>query len=226
MALVARRRSGAHVDLPALQEACRAFVESNEGHQVQAVLPSVWQPSAEELARFYQLFEQLERAGFVSATSAREVLESSGLPVDDLAKIWDLSDSGDDGQLDLGEFLCAMTLSARRREGHELPEALPQELDQVLRFADLEAEMQKYLAMFRQMAPAGGAMPAEQAQEILEMSELPPADLSHIWRLCGSDALDAPRFLCAMTLAGRRRQGQSLPREVPQELLAAAELAR
>lgn len=79
-------------------------------------------------------------------------------------QIWDLADAGDDGQLDLGagassdiswrcrgEFFCAMSLSARRREGleslissyflasgtllggQELPDALPTELGPFLR---------------------------------------------------------------------------------------------
>eukprot|EP00435_Cladocopium_sp_Y103_P055755 s615_g18.t1 len=154
------------------------------------------------------------------------VLESSGLPLNDLAKIWDLADVGDDGKLSLGEFLCAMSLSARRREGRELPQSLPDELLPCarLRVQD-KVEMQRYLAMFQEQVPRGGAMPAAKAAEILQMSELPPSDLAQIWNLSGgTDSLDSLQFLHAMALTARRREGQALPAALPPDLLLAAQL--
>eukprot|EP00913_Durusdinium_trenchii_P024990 g23455.t2 len=149
----------------------------------------------------------------------------SGLPLDDLAKIWDLADAGDDGKLDLGEFFCAMSLSARRREGHELPDAIPNELLPFLRLRDTEQEMQRYLAIFQKSVPRGATMPSDRAREILEMSELPPSELAQIWRLCGAgDGLDQNQFLCAMALTARRRQGQPLPPVMPPDLFLAAQL--
>lgn len=223
MALVARRRQGAALPEsvpPELREACWSQHE-----EVQPQATATWQPNTEELTRFQQLFTQLQDYGYVSAERAREVLESSGLPLDDLAKIWDLADAGDDGKLDLGEFFCAMSLSARRREGHELPDAIPNELLPFLRLRDTEQEMQRYLAIFQKSVPRGATMPSDRAREILEMSELPPSELAQIWRLCGAgDGLDQNQFLCAMALTARRRQGQPLPPVMPPDLFLAAQL--
>lgn len=231
MALVARWRKGAPLpeQLPLeLREACWSMPSTNAEaamNQPNESLP-LWQPNHEELRRFQQLFDQLQDHGFVSADRAREVLESSGLPLNDLAKIWDLADAGDDGKLSLGEFLCAMSLSARRREGRQLPQSLPDELLPCarLRVQD-KVEMQRYLAMFQEQVPRGSAMPAAKAAEILQMSELPPSDLAQIWNLSGgTDNLDLLQFLHAMALTARRREGQALPAALPADLLLAAQL--
>ena len=220
MAMAARRRQGAPLPEQLPQELREACWE-NEADDAKAM----WQPRMEELSRFQQLFIQLQDHGFVSAERAREVLESSGLPLNDLAKIWDLADAGDDGKLDLGEFCCAMSLSARRREGAELPQSLPDELLPLLRLQDLNAEMQRYSAMFDEQVPPGATMPADRAREILEMSELPASELAEIWRLSGVvDALNRPVFLQLMALTARRRQGQVMPTSMPMELVLAAQL--
>jgi len=50
------------------------------------------------------------------------------VPHEDLSHIWHLSHLDGDGRLDLGEFVVAMHLVARRRENYPLPERLPPEL--------------------------------------------------------------------------------------------------
>eukprot|EP00439_Symbiodinium_sp_Y106_P020863 s2278_g2.t1 len=160
-----------------------------------------WQATSEELERYRELFSQLRDAhGFVGAGDAREVLESSGLPLDDLAVIWDLADAGDDGQLDEGRF--------RKSQGTRIPSALPPELAASSRPAGFdEDELLMYLDMFGKQVPQGGHMSADLAREILESSNLPTTDLSLIWRLSASSAsgLSAPEFLAAMVLARQRR---------------------
>lgn len=70
----------------------------------------------------------LDRDGLLSLAEVREVLETSGLRPSELSQIWRLSDVGEDGQLCLGEFVCAMHLTYRRWQGVPLPKSLPQEL--------------------------------------------------------------------------------------------------
>ncbi|CAE7222270.1 PAN1, partial [Symbiodinium microadriaticum] len=172
-AMVTRRKSGAAIpdSLPSsVQQACfAAVVPKTSAPEMQATQAS-WQATSEELERYRELFSQLRDVhGFVGAGDAREVLESSGLPVDDLAVIWDLADAGDDGQLDEGEFICAMVLAMRRRAGTPLPSTLPRELAASSRPAGVDQEeLLMYLDMFGKQVPQGGHMPAELAREILE----------------------------------------------------------
>ncbi|CAE7766134.1 SVOP [Symbiodinium sp. CCMP2592] len=229
MALVTRRKSGAAIPeaLPSsVQQACFAAVGPESSVPETQATQGSWQATSEELERYRELFSQLRDAhGFVGAGDAREVLESSGLPLDDLAVIWDLADAGDDGQLDEGEFICAMVLAMRRRAGTPLPSALPPELAASSRPAGFDQdELLMYLDMFGKQVPQGGHMSADLAREILESSNLPTTDLSLIWRLCASSAsgLTAPEFLAAMVLARQRRQGLALPSSLPSPLAASA----
>lgn len=95
---------------------------------------SEWEVAPGELEGYREYFRRLDKAGTgaVEPRLARQVLESSGLEIEDLARIWDLSDTGlaGDSGLALGEFICAMALVARRRNGLPLPSELPPELAQ------------------------------------------------------------------------------------------------
>ena len=53
---------------------------------------------------------------------------SPSLLVEELSLVWRMSDMDADGKLSLPEFLCAMTLVARRRQGIALPTSPPKEL--------------------------------------------------------------------------------------------------
>lgn len=53
---------------------------------------------------------------------------NSGLPVDVLGRIWELSDLDQDGQLDRDEFLIALQLINKAKEGSTIPEQLPPSL--------------------------------------------------------------------------------------------------
>ncbi|KAK9243241.1 hypothetical protein V1506DRAFT_403945 [Lipomyces tetrasporus] len=66
--------------------------------------------------------------GFISGETAVEILGQSGLPRDDLEKIWTLSDPEDRGRLNKSEFSVAMHLVYRRLNGYPIPAHLPPEL--------------------------------------------------------------------------------------------------
>ncbi|KAK9492549.1 hypothetical protein V1508DRAFT_140724 [Lipomyces doorenjongii] len=66
--------------------------------------------------------------GFISGETAVEILGQSGLPRDDLEKIWTLSDPEDRGRLNKSEFSVAMHLVYRRLNGYPIPTHLPPEL--------------------------------------------------------------------------------------------------
>ena len=56
---------------------------------------------------------------------AKEFFEKSRLPIQELRKIWQLSDVTKDGCLSLEEFLTAMHLVVLRRNDISLPDELP-----------------------------------------------------------------------------------------------------
>merc|ERR1711933_61656 len=166
--------------------------------------------------------------------------------------IWDLANESVSGQLNLGEFICAMALVARRRQGLPLPASLPPELAlhlglsgngaQFEGIADsrgssppgtplegppLESEeLERYRAMFRSMDQNGvGSIGPDEGRDLLEKSGLPVGDLSHIWRVSdvdGDGRLTEREFVCAMALTARRRQGAALPMVLPRELVVVA----
>lgn len=90
-----------------------------------------WMLDRGSLARYQRTFLQADRDGdgFVEGEEAREVLDKTSLPAEELARIWFLADTDQDGRLAWGEFLCAMHIASRRaQEGIPLPDVLPAEL--------------------------------------------------------------------------------------------------
>ncbi|PFH53549.1 hypothetical protein AMATHDRAFT_73354 [Amanita thiersii Skay4041] len=66
--------------------------------------------------------------GFISGETALDVFGNSGLPKDDLARIWGLADKDNRGQLNIAEFHVAMGLIYRKLNGMPIPNQLPPEL--------------------------------------------------------------------------------------------------
>lgn len=90
---------------------------------------TAWAISAEDKARYDDLFRTLNPAGgFASGAAVRPVLERSGLPVDVLRQVWNLSDIDRDGQLDGDEFAVAMHLAREAAAGKAIPPTLTVEL--------------------------------------------------------------------------------------------------
>ncbi|XP_011500460.1 PREDICTED: ralBP1-associated Eps domain-containing protein 2 [Ceratosolen solmsi marchali] len=87
----------------------------------------VWVISDEQriyyTAQFRQLQPDLE--GHLAGSLARKFFEKSRLPVEELRRIWQLSDVTRDSALSLREFHVAMHLAVLRRNNVPLPEFLP-----------------------------------------------------------------------------------------------------
>jgi Ca2+-binding EF-hand superfamily protein len=160
-------------------------------------------------------------------------MSSSGLPAHELAHIWKISDVDQDSRLTVSEFLCVLAISAKRRGGASLPEVLPVELQQLVgsppqKPAAVEtqplwtvssAELDTYQKIFDSIDSAGvGAIRRAEVQAVLETSQLSQLDLDRIWDLVGATDLRLREFACALALTSRRREGLTLPTEVPQEL--------
>ncbi|KAI9251014.1 hypothetical protein BDA99DRAFT_522405 [Phascolomyces articulosus] len=89
-----------------------------------------WDVTPQEKAQFDTYFDKIDtqRTGFVQGGETVEFFKNSRLPENDLAHIWDLADSGQQGRLTRDQFAVAMHLIHKRLKGDMLPNALPQSL--------------------------------------------------------------------------------------------------
>ncbi|KAI9310829.1 hypothetical protein BX666DRAFT_2003015 [Dichotomocladium elegans] len=97
-----------------------------------SVMPTTvgWKISPEEKQRYREIFQAWNSPGstYMPGQVAREVLVQSGLPEQDLMRIWGLVDKSNRGSLDEDEFGIAMHIIYRRLNGVEIPSVLPNEL--------------------------------------------------------------------------------------------------
>jgi len=88
-----------------------------------------WTVDLQELEQYRAIFRTFDvGTGFMDGDAGRELFERSQLPTTELLHIWHLADVDRDGRLSQDEFLCAMAMLVRRRQGSELPLVLPPEL--------------------------------------------------------------------------------------------------
>ena len=89
-----------------------------------------WAVTKDEKRIYDQLFKAWDglNRGFIGGDVAIEVMGQSGLPKNDLERIWTLSDPNNKGRLDLDEFAVAMHLIYRKLNGYPVPNQLPPEL--------------------------------------------------------------------------------------------------
>lgn len=90
---------------------------------------AAWAVSTADKVRYDEIFASLApQNGLVSGMGVRPILERSGLPVDTLRQVWNLSDIDRDGQLDSDEFAVAMHLTRECTTGKAMPPTLPPDL--------------------------------------------------------------------------------------------------
>ncbi|KIK01372.1 hypothetical protein K443DRAFT_573410 [Laccaria amethystina LaAM-08-1] len=107
-----------------------------------------WALSKSEKKNYDDIFRSwdAQNTGFISGHTALEVFGASGLPKDDLARIWTLANIDDRGKLNVQEFHVAMgliyrstyllsswisthlTVNASGLNGMPIPDQLPPEL--------------------------------------------------------------------------------------------------
>ncbi|KAK7591326.1 hypothetical protein V9T40_002939 [Parthenolecanium corni] len=106
--------------------------ESSDKHSSdgEADVCDVWAMTKEQHEYYEAQFKQLQSDvnALINGYDARTYFEKSKLPVEELRKIWQLSDITRDGALSLAEFKIAMHLVVLKRNGIALPNALPPSL--------------------------------------------------------------------------------------------------
>eukprot|EP01126_Amoeba_proteus_P000452 TRINITY_DN10129_c0_g1_i1.p2 TRINITY_DN10129_c0_g1~~TRINITY_DN10129_c0_g1_i1.p2 ORF type:complete len:159 (+),score=49.72 TRINITY_DN10129_c0_g1_i1:1319-1795(+) len=112
-----------HRDLPRLLKTMqiqKVLVSSNP------FAKSDWDIEETALEAYYQIFQSLEPVnGSLSGSVARDTLMKTGIPIEFLRKIWELSDFEKDGKLDKEEFALALHLAETVKTGHKVPDTLP-----------------------------------------------------------------------------------------------------
>lgn len=89
-----------------------------------------WAVTKDEKKIYDQLFRAWDglNKGYIGGDTAIEIMGQSGLPREDLERIWTLSDPHNRGKLNMDEFAVAMHLIYRRLNGYPIPNRLPPEL--------------------------------------------------------------------------------------------------
>ncbi|KAK3585534.1 hypothetical protein CHS0354_022942 [Potamilus streckersoni] len=87
----------------------------------------VWSITDEQREYYVKQFQTMQPdiSGVIVGSVAKEFFEKSKLPIQELSKIWQLSDINQDGALNLEEFCIAMHLVVLRRNEIEIPDRLP-----------------------------------------------------------------------------------------------------
>lgn len=78
--------------------------------------------------------------GFITGSVAKPFFERSRLPLNELSKIWELSDVTRDGALSLAEFSTAMHLVVLRVRNFDLPDELPAKLQPYAPLIDFNSD--------------------------------------------------------------------------------------
>ncbi|CAE8725353.1 unnamed protein product, partial [Polarella glacialis] len=166
--LLSKRRQGLELpsELPQQLQAVagEGLLPTTANSGPSAAEGSSWQVTQEHMEQYSSIFQGLQKQDpqgeLLGPLEAKELLERSGLPHEELSHIWRLSDVDGDGELAFVEFACAMHLVAKRRVGMELPEELPYELSQLVAGA-LEFLPQQV------QVPRSPFFPAEHRQPLL-----------------------------------------------------------
>lgn len=90
---------------------------------------SLWMVTPRMFQRYLEVFRAMDVSGLgrISRNEAIKLLSRSEVPTAELDSIWHMSDVDQDGALSLPEFVAALHITARRREGAVLPSQLPKE---------------------------------------------------------------------------------------------------
>lgn len=101
---------------------------STAGLSGNATIP--WAVTKDEKKIYDQLFRAWDglHKGYIGGETAIEIMGQSGMPREELERIWTLSDPTNRGRLNMDEFAVAMHLIYRRLNGYPVPNRLPPEL--------------------------------------------------------------------------------------------------
>ncbi|KAF4614764.1 hypothetical protein D9613_003419 [Agrocybe pediades] len=110
-----------------LVQSVQQYNQTQRGSTTQQISWALTKAEKKNYDRIFRSWDA-QGTGSITGSTALEVFGASGLPKDDLARIWTLADMNDRGKLNLAEFHVAMGLIYRRLNGMPIPDQLPAEL--------------------------------------------------------------------------------------------------
>jgi len=114
-----------HKDLPQLLKSIQPPKEAVE-KDLNPFSAEQWIIDDHLFSTYSEIFQSLNPlAGSLGANAARDALLKTGIPVESLKKIWELSDFEKNGKLDEEEFALALFLSEEVKQGRGVPDHLP-----------------------------------------------------------------------------------------------------
>lgn len=117
------------LDIPRLMSMIAPVKENLSTNPFDEVHDGDWSITYEEALIYNSMFEELcPVKGKLSGSQAKQTLIDTGVSLDVLKKVWDLSDVDRDGYLDKDEFSVAMYLCQAIKVGKKLPTTLPEKL--------------------------------------------------------------------------------------------------
>ncbi|KAL3881629.1 hypothetical protein ACJMK2_028044 [Sinanodonta woodiana] len=144
----------------------------------------VWSITDEQREYYVKQFQTMQPdiSGVIVGSVAKEFFEKSKLPIQELSKIWQLSDINQDGALNLEEFCIAMHLVVLRRNEIEIPDRLPFALMPYTAFSN-DSPFSRDLppgSTLKRATPTSSpdAQAANWAQVLLQESPLTSSDMS------------------------------------------------
>jgi len=112
-----------HKDLPKLLKIMQPAERPQQYNPFEA---SNWAVTEDALRGYSAIFDELSPVnGSISGAAVRDTLMSTGIPVESLRKIWELSDFEKNGMLDREEFALALYLAELVKKGSKVPDVLP-----------------------------------------------------------------------------------------------------
>eukprot|EP01126_Amoeba_proteus_P051459 TRINITY_DN6144_c0_g3_i2.p1 TRINITY_DN6144_c0_g3~~TRINITY_DN6144_c0_g3_i2.p1 ORF type:complete len:477 (-),score=122.14 TRINITY_DN6144_c0_g3_i2:281-1711(-) len=195
----------------------------------------VWALTPEMINHAKNEFSSLLSSGkpLVHGTQALKVLGASGLPNEELAKIWELSDMDKDNHLNFREYAIAKFLIHARHLKQPIPSSLPSSLIVSLGSGSGTSisqndpyyltthQYQNYKRNFDQHQ-VKGLVSGTLATPLFSLSGVSMEKLARVWELSDLDhdnCLSEPEFAIAMHLIHAVIAGAELPATVPQPLL-------
>jgi hypothetical protein len=135
-----------------------------------------------EKEEYLKLFDKVDddKDGLITGAQAASLLISSGLPKDELTKIWVLSDINSDRHFDREEFAIAQYLISQRKKGQLIPEKLPKKLLPMKRQWKLSLEDKQALALKYKELEKGGVVSLSDYCESQSCANLTVQELAKI----------------------------------------------
>ncbi|KAF8874204.1 hypothetical protein CPB84DRAFT_1967046 [Gymnopilus junonius] len=139
------------------QNLVQSIQEYNQTQRGSSSQQLSWALAKSEKKNYDKIFRAWDPqgSGFISGGTAIEQFGASGLPRDDLARVWTLADMHDRGKLNIAEFHVAMGLIYRRLNGMQIPDQLPQELVPPS-VADLDSTVDRVKELLKSDTRTGG----------------------------------------------------------------------